>query len=438
MNQKSRQRTIEHILRWMNAEEKKKALSVIDTFSDESLASALRGKRHVYSYLRPTALPITERYHKCEYCGKYHKSTIYNAMVDDEPIEICETCRNDEFFQCEVCGEVIINSENNGQDICYRCDENTEVCNGCGERIATDEAICCELDDEYYCDRCYHDNFTTCYDCGSVIERDNCYYDGRDYCYCEDCWQDSPESVIKDYSYSPRFPSYGEERRFGVEIEVEGDRGLAVDMRDAFDDDIYMKNDGSLDDGFEIITMPFLFEDILRIASSVGNEAQSLGLRGDNDTCGIHVHVSRAGISNIDETIAKLLLLFSIHSDNVERFARRDCKQWARISKKSKIEFEDDLKSGFRCEKNARYRAINLQPYKTIEFRIFKGTTNGNTIKAILQFVNAVIDYCEAVSITDIECSDWKDIFKSKVNDPNYKEMFEFMSNPRRGLWEQE
>lgn len=421
----------------MNAEEKQMALLIIDTFSDEALISSLRGKRRLYSSLRPTARPITLRYHKCEHCGEYHNSRVYEAMVDGDIIEICETCRNDEFFQCDVCGDIIINSENSGGDICNRCDENTVLCNECGERIASDEAIYCDIDDENYCESCYSDNFVHCDICGSVTDRNDSHYDDDNY-YCEDCWRGSPESVIMDYNYTPCFPNYGEERRFGVEIEVEGGRCLASDMRAAFDDDIYMKNDGSLDSGFEIITMPFLFEDILRIASSVGNKAQSLGLRGDNDTCGIHVHVSRAGIANIDETIAKLLLLFSIHSDEVERFARRDCKQWAAISKKSKIEFEDDSKSGFRCEKNARYRAINLQPSKTIEFRIFKGTTNGDTIKAILQFVNAVIDYCEVVSITDVECSDWKDIFKSKVNDPNYKEMFKFMSNPRRGLWKQE
>lgn len=437
MNAKSRKSTIEHILRWMNAEEKQMALLIINTFSDEALSSSLRGKRRLYSSSRPTARPITERYHKCEHCGEYHKSTIYEAMVDGEFIEICETCRNDEFFQCDVCGDIIINSENNGEDICNRCDDNTELCNGCGERIATDEAICCELDGEYYCESCYCDNFVSCDICGSVIDRNDSHYDDGD-SYCDECWRDSPESVILDYDYSPRFPNYGEERRFGVEIEVEGSRSCASSLRDLFEDSIYMKHDGSLDNGFEIVTMPFLFCDILDIASRAAAEANNLGLRGDNDTCGIHVHVSKEGIRDIEGTTGKLLLLFSIHSDNIEKFARRNCERWAKISKKSSDQLQSDLKESLRDEKNTRYRAINLQPSKTIEFRIFKGTTNKDTVRAILQFVNSVIDYCEEASWSDVECNEWKDIFKSKVNDPNYKEMFEFMSNPRRGLWKQE
>lgn len=40
-----------------------------------------------------------------------------------------------------------------------------------------------------------------------------------------------------------------------------------------------------------------------------------------------------------------------------------------------------------------RYKALNLQPSRTIEIRIFRGTMNISTITATIQLVNKLVEY---------------------------------------------
>ena len=80
---------------------------------------------------------------------------------------------------------------------------------------------------------------------------------------------------------------------------------------------------------------------------------------------------------------------------------------------KSGKEILDKAKKG----NTGRYAAINLCPYQTIEFRLFRGTLKVNTLYATLQFVNRIIDTALALSEDEIAAQSWSD-FVAAVTEP--------------------
>jgi len=112
------------------------------------------------------------------------------------------------------------------------------------------------------------------------------------------------KAAIHDYYYKPTPIFYGEGPRFfGVELEIdeagEDNRNAEniLSIGNYHGENIYCKHDGSLEDGFEIVTHPMSLDyhlhempwnDILYEARSLGYTSHMAG------TCGLHVHVSRA------------------------------------------------------------------------------------------------------------------------------------------------
>jgi hypothetical protein len=64
-----------------------------------------------------------------------------------------------------------------------------------------------------------------------------------------------------------------------------------------------------------------------------------------------------------------------------------------------------------------RYAAVNLCPYMTIEFRLFRGTLKANTLFATLQFVNCIIDTALTMTEDEIAAQSWSD-FVATVTEP--------------------
>lgn len=64
-----------------------------------------------------------------------------------------------------------------------------------------------------------------------------------------------------------------------------------------------------------------------------------------------------------------------------------------------------------------RYAAVNLCPYHTIEFRLFRGTLKLNTLIATLQLVNKICDVALSMSEVEIEQQSWRD-FVMTITEP--------------------
>ena len=127
-------------------------------------------------------------------------------------------------------------------------------------------------------------------DCGRLIHYDDAYYDEEeddDGPYCYDCYDRRRDRhVIKNYYYKPVPLFYGKgPRYFGVELEIDNGGESDSNARAILEranvegkEYAYVKHDGSLDDGFEIVTHPlsynchmneFPWPDILEKAKAV-------------------------------------------------------------------------------------------------------------------------------------------------------------------------
>jgi len=321
----------------------------------------------------------------------------------------------EEKIYCSHCGSFIDTDdyeEFNGEILCSDCIDNfTSVCDCCGERIWSEDTY----GDEYttLCYHCYNNHYTRCEECDSIIHNDDAYEYDNGY-FCHECYQRiRKNAAIHEYSYKPEPIFYGDSNRyFGVELEIDGagkDDDYAeelLDMANMREDHIYIKTDGSLDDGMEIVTHPmsleyhkdFCWEDIMHHAVRLGYRSHQ------TSTCGLHIHVNRESLGTDqyeqDEVISRILYFVEHHWNELLKFSRRSeyaMNRWA-----ARYGYENSPKAIMdKAKKNyGRYVAVNLCNYHTIEFRLFRGTLKYNTLISTLELVNRI---CELAVLMDDE-----------------------------------
>ena len=324
---------------------------------------------------------------------------------------------------CDICGREYPQSELMSFRDLILCGEclrtETTVCSCCGERIWADDN---EGDgDTPLCGRCYDRYYTTCTDCGRTIHQDDAYYiDEDDYdarCYACHCRR-ADQRVIHDYYYKPEPIFYGEGKRyFGVELEIDGagesnaNAAKLVEVANHDRELVYIKHDGSLDDGMEIVTHPMSLDfhfNQMPWAALLG-KAKTMGYRSHlANSCGLHIHANRTAFGDTEEeqeaVIARILYFFEKHWEELLKFSRRTPKQprrWAdRYGLKEHPKQVLDIAKG----SQERYMCVNLTNYHTVEFRMFRGTLKLNTLIATLQLLDRICDV--AINLSDDELKD--------------------------------
>ena len=152
-----------------------------------------------------------------------------------------------------------------GDWLCEDCaDRLTVICDHCAERVYEENAV--EDDTHTLCDHCFDEYYVRCEDCNRIIHRDRAYWDNDDNAYCASCWDEHSE-VIHEYSYTPDLVFHGKGlRHFGVELEID-DGGTVnsnaeklLNIANANGENLYIKTDGSLDEGLELVTHPMTLE----------------------------------------------------------------------------------------------------------------------------------------------------------------------------------
>ena len=343
---------------------------------------------------------------------------------------------------CSMCGCVLENHEQTEIDdelLCDSCaEEHTVQCDHCGDTIWQNDAV---ADDRIHlCECCFDDHFRRCEDCGRILHDDDILWSG-DYPYCASCY-DRLDVEIQEYGYKPDPIFYGEGKRFfGVELEVddagrddENARSIK-DMTNIRCEHIYCKYDGSLEDGFEIVTHPMTldyhlhcmyWEDVLHKAIALGYKSHM------TNTCGLHIHVNRDAFGDTreeqEQVIERILFFTELHWNELFVFSRRsphNMNRWAArygIEKTGKAILDKAKKGNV-----GRYAAINLCPYQTIEFRLFRGTLKLNTLLATLQLVNKICDVALFMSEDEIAGQSWGD-FVLSVEEP---ELLQYLKERR-------
>ena len=346
-----------------------------------------------------------------------------------------EDNNNENRLICSHCGAVIGPDEDyetiNGQVVCSDCVERYATrCDRCDTLLWSDDSY----GDEYttLCASCYHNHYVRCCCCDALLHEDDAYnIDGDS--YCSECYHDEIDKnrSIHDYGWKPEPIFYGDSRRyFGVELEIDGagkdsdnaDEILATANSGA--EHIYIKGDGSLDDGMELVTHPmsldyhknFCWEEIMRKAIYLGYRSHQ------TSTCGLHIHVNRSCFGDTQEeqelVISHILFFVEKHWAELLKFSRRSeysINRWAcRYGyEKSGKDILDKAKKG--CQ--GRYAAVNVMNYSTVEFRLFRGTLKYNSLIAALELVDTICDVAITTSEEEIANMSWSD-FVSKITEP--------------------
>ena len=330
----------------------------------------------------------------CCHCGQTHPLE-NRVMVGDDAL--CERCANEETIICTHCGERIYRDDNAG-------DENTPLCQPCYDR-----------------------HYTSCERCGRIIHLDDAYYedDDEDNPLCYNCHTHVRRNkMIEDYYYKPEplFRGNGP-RYFGVELEIDGageddtSAGQIMEIANGNGrENLYCKHDGSLEDGFELVTHPMTldyhmqkmpWERILRAAVHLGYTSHQAA------TCGLHVHVNRDAFGDTEEAqdavIARILYYFEKNWEELLKFSRRTPRQLERWAtrygyKDQPKELLDHAKKGYH---GGRYTSVNLTNTDTIEFRIFRGTLKYNTLIATLQLLDRICDVALYLTDDQIKAMSW-------------------------------
>lgn len=334
-------------------------------------------------------------------------------------------------FICDCCGQQFPEhqqTEFNDQLLCPTClASETVICHVCGNRIWSDDS---EGDGGTpLCQRCYNRYYTNCIRCGALLRLEDARYHADDIDeeepLCTSCYTQSARiAVIQDYYYKPEPIFYGEGARFfGVELEIDygGENNChAQSILEQANlngtERMYCKHDGSLDNGFELVTHPMTLTYHQREMpwSGVLSRAIQLDYKSHQaGTCGLHIHVNRDAFGDTaarqDAAIARILYFFEKHWQELLKFSRRTPRQLERWAARYgyKEQPSDILEHAKKGGHGGRYTCVNLQNDSTIEFRIFRGTLKLNTLIATLQLVDRICDVALSLSDDELKAVSW-------------------------------
>lgn len=348
---------------------------------------------------------------------------------------------------CSHCGAVFGEKELTdfeGEMFCEAClSDLTTVCDCCGDRIYRSEST--GDSETVLCQDCYDYHYTTCTECGAIIHNDDAHYEeDSDYPYCGECYEKIDSEAIKSYSYKPEPIFYGSGVLFmGVELEIDkggedNDNAVAVlSVANRSAEHIYCKHDGSLNEGFEMVSHPMTLDYHANEMNwlDVFDEAVSMDYRShQTSTCGLHIHVNRSAFGDTDEqredVISRIVYFVENHWNELLKFSRRteeNINHWA-----SRYGISTTAKDTYKNAKEkrlGRYVAVNLENYHTIEFRIFRGTLRYKTFLATLQLVNEICRFAIQLDDKRMERLSWSEFVSLIPSDK--AELIEYLKSKR-------
>lgn len=361
--------------------------------------------------------------------------------VSDVPITVdVDPYANTERL-CKLCSEYFMYEESNerhlvnrimrgwnpfsprGWDYQYVCDKCVIDCDDCGSP-APDVSGGTNFNGTWLfagkCESCSED-YNTCNRCDDVVHNDDVQWVYSDNPYCPDCrervasWCDQCEqyefndemcdvndSNIHNYGYKPTPEFHGADPNnkylyFGIELEVEAksadlSEGAQL-MTDEWEDFAYLKEDGSLNFGFEIVTHPAsLYYYQNHVSWSTIDKLRVMGFRSWNaGTCGLHVHIDRRAFKDRTHLMAFSMLVN--HESGLSRHIAGRNSSYGVIGGGSKTDNIYTIKGYGRGRGGDRYNAINLQNTATVEVRMFKGSLKVERILSGIEYCHALVTY---------------------------------------------
>ena len=329
-----------------------------------------------------------------EWGSRTHRSVVRHSSGEDGdrcralfnqwmPLQCCDHCQND-FYEWELRGAY-------GDDL---------VCENCIDNHYT----YLELYGTYVCVDSTRDAIDENGDSVVIASDDD------DYIYDPDAdeWRhvNYPRTrlrnVIGEYhSSKPHFRVLADDwtiqyqRAMGIELEVEANNIIPNDAAarihqtvngSRYGHRVFFERDGSLRNGFEIISQPMSLPAIRETFAFLKDQSLVANLRSHlTSTCGLHIHVGRMNLSQL--AIAKMVVFVNDPANDafITALARRYNTDYCRMTEKNLATAHLP---------GNRYEAINLTGRNTIEFRIFKGSLKYEAVIAAAEFVHALVEFC--------------------------------------------
>lgn len=242
-------------------------------------------------------------------------------------------------------------------------------------------------------------NFMVCEDCGYIMTSEEAIVLNNGY-YCEDCASRViNEMIIKDWhSHKGKFkfkdagetnPQYY--RGFELEVEIEGDKIDLYPTLEEWEGEYYFENDSSLNNGFEIISQPMSLQywrqrGINKIEELIYDlQLEDVITSWESGRCGLHVHFNK---KEWDKDTQRQLIRFICHNhEYFKMLSGREDFEYCKPPKLIRYDLEN-IRNG------DRYLMLNFTN-NTIEFRLFRGTLNIDSIKNSINLCEYILRYCE-------------------------------------------
>jgi len=340
-----------------------------------------------------------------------------NAPTDAE-LETCTSC-DVVFTEDDGSGD--------GSPLYGRTRSGKGICESCAVDRWT-FAYCCEvyvLDLNYdsyndMCLRCVSDNFFTCQSCDQLVHNDY-YYDNG---YCESCYDDESGDYREGiHGYHSGVPwgtrtyhteqgkTYENEQDrtityYGVEFECENVGNKYVPILHTLESGwfAHAEQDGSLNDGFEVITEPATYGEWINGNMGVAMREFHAGMieRGatfEAYTVGAHVHVSRVAFAD-DNHLARFAI-FGTHNAEYMRAlsGRTSGERYAHLDKYQSRTRQ--FRNAIKRRQDDRSRWCNLTNRETVEVRLFAGSNTFDDYLAHIEWIAALIEYTKDLTAND-------------------------------------
>lgn len=330
-------------------------------------------------------------------------------------------------LKCELCGNEIVNGNhktvydiNNHEELvvcreCVRISYDIFYCDG-HERLEYDieyspievenyGTICESLfvnSNEFHfcneCDRCFHEN--------DLIENEYGYF-------CEECDEilnGIPQYHSHNYNEFLTTDKDNEDTTlFGVELEVEtytSPKGVYEEIKDIIEDEFYVEKDGSLINGFEIISKPFSYnymvENLENTFEELADELENY-INSDTNSNGMHIHMTRKNYKHTFNMVC-LVEYYQAELTTLANREGRSLKRWAKFL----IDIQDhNLLSenmiNYEIDDEYRYLALNISNTNTLELRIFKATNDDKEILGRIELVANMYAWAEENQINNFK-----------------------------------
>ena len=334
---------------------------------------------------------------------------VYDSDGEDLEGEYCTLQYLNSFHSCYDCDSVFTED--------YQ-EQNGSVCNG---------------RDVWCCEECVDENFAYCEVCDDRMHIDYSRYSERqEMTYCRGCY-DNRERAVHSYDYVPHplnFWSYNKKGGMSVTNSPSSKNRMnrvfygfenEVEVRDGHDRDdvayaikgsekfIYLKEDGSLSNGFEIVSHPMSFEAFHHLDW----EDIFLQYRSDlkgfmPESTGMHVHMSKNAFT--DNHLLKFMSMIYEYKTFTHFIAQRQYtsayNRWAKFKagtlERVKHDMAKDIKSRKRHKSGVytssmrwgeKYSPVNISNRNTVEVRIFKANLEEVSFRKNVEFCDALYHF---------------------------------------------